>query len=150
MTFLSAAVNEGVDAARAQFGRYARAAKGRWPNLPKIASSYPPTHRAWSNPADVTPGTATSRLVALFDAFVRGTCTAAEFADGWWETQRNAQSQGERATGGLADLLGEVFMLLEDYTPDPELRETGDLTDSELRERVLNLAKNSGWQPKRK
>ncbi|MEU3425892.1 colicin immunity domain-containing protein [Streptomyces gardneri] len=138
--FLTGAVSEGIDAARAQFGRYARAMKKRWPHLQRIASAYPPTHRAWSHPSDVTPGCATARLVSLLSTFTQGTCTAADFANGWWEARRAAHSQGERASGDLADLLDRVFMALEDYTPDPDLREPGDLTDSELRERIRYLA----------
>ncbi|MFI6419407.1 colicin immunity domain-containing protein [Streptomyces sp. NPDC050842] len=141
--FLAAAVPEGIDAARARFGRYARAMKKRWPYLQRIATAYPPAHRAWSHPSDVTPGTASARLVSLLGAFTQGTCTAPEFADGWWEARRTTHSQGERASGDLADLLDGVFMLLEEYTPDPELRESGDLTDSELREGVQSLVRNT-------
>ncbi|WP_157848304.1 hypothetical protein [Streptomyces exfoliatus] len=121
--FMSGAVAEGIDAARARFGRYARAMKNRWPHLQGIATAYPPAHRAWSHPSDVTPGTATSRLMSLLSTFAQGTCTAADFADGWWEARRAAHSQGERTSGDLADLLDRVFMVLEDYTPDPALRD---------------------------
>ncbi|MFI9294234.1 colicin immunity domain-containing protein [Streptomyces gardneri] len=77
--------------------------------------------------------------MSLLSAFAQGTCTAADFADGWWEARRAAHSQGERTSGALADLLDRVFMVLEDYTLDPELREPGDLTDSALRERIRHL-----------
>ncbi|MEU4063400.1 colicin immunity domain-containing protein [Streptomyces wedmorensis] len=143
--FLTAAVAEGIDAARAEFGRYARALKKRWPYLQRVATLYPPVHRAWSHPNDVTPGTASARLMSLLSAFTQGECTAAEFADGWWEARRTAQSRGERAKGDLADLLDRVFMALEDYTPDPELRDPGDLTDRELRARIRSLVQ----EPKR-
>ncbi|MDV5146880.1 colicin immunity domain-containing protein [Streptomyces sp. SBC-4] len=141
--FLAGAVSEGIDAARARFGRYARAMKTRWPHLQGIATAHPPTHRAGSHPSDVTPGTASARLMSLLGTFAQGTCTAPEFADGWWEARRAAHSQGERASEDLADLLDRVFTLLEDYTPDPALREPGDLTESELRERIHSLVRNT-------
>lgn len=145
--FLTAAVPEGIDAARAHFGRYARAMARHWPYLQGIATTYPPVHRAWSRPGDVTPGTASARLMSLLTSFTQGTCTAAEFADGWWEARRSAHSQGERASGHLTDLLDRVFMVLEDYTPDPELREPGDLTDSELREKIRSLVRETKRGP---
>ncbi|MEU7534190.1 hypothetical protein AB0B30_08705 [Streptomyces narbonensis] len=58
--FMRAAVPEGIDEARARFGRYARAMKKRRPYLLGIAAAYPPVHEAWSRPGDVTPGTATA------------------------------------------------------------------------------------------
>lgn len=142
--FMTAAVPEGVDAARARFGRYARAMKKRWPYLQGIAAACPPVYEAWSRPGDVTPGTATAQLMSVLGSFTHGTRTAAEFANGWWDARRVAQSQGERASGDLAELLDRVFMALEDYTPDPELREPGDLTDSELQERIQSLVRNTG------
>ncbi|MER7620536.1 colicin immunity domain-containing protein [Streptomyces sp. NPDC126503] len=137
--FLAAAVPEGIDAARAQFGRYARTMKSRWPNLRSIAAAHAPAHRAWTHPDEVTPGTATARLMTLLSDFTQGSCAATEFATGWWEARRAAQTEGERASGDLAKLLDGVFMALEDYTPDPDLREPGDLTDSDLRKRIHSI-----------
>ncbi|MFJ5827999.1 colicin immunity domain-containing protein [Streptomyces sp. NPDC093089] len=141
--FMRAAVPEGIDEARARFGRYARAMKKRWPYLQGIAAAYPPVHEAWSRPGDVTPGTATAHLMSLLSDFTQGTITAAEFADGWWEARRAARSHGERASGDLAELLDRVFMVLEDYTPDPELRDPGDLTDGELRQGIQSLVRKT-------
>ncbi|MGW1928846.1 colicin immunity domain-containing protein [Streptomyces sp. NPDC001919] len=147
--FLTGAVSEGVDTARARFGRYARAMNKRWPHLQQIATSYPPAHRAWSRPEDVAPGTATGRLMSLLSAFARGSCTAAVFASGWWEARRAAESQGERTSGDVAELLDRVFMVLEDYTADPALREPGDLTDSELLEQIRSLVRVTDLGPDR-
>ncbi|CAM5472163.1 colicin immunity domain-containing protein [Streptomyces narbonensis] len=141
--FMNAAVPEGIDAARARFGRYARAMKKRRPHLQGIAAAYPPVHEAWSRAGDVTPGTATAHLMSLLSDFAQGTITAAEFTDGWREARRAAQTRGERASGDLAELLDRVFMALEDYTPDPELRDPGDLTDGELRQGVQSLVRNT-------
>ncbi|MEU0399244.1 colicin immunity domain-containing protein [Streptomyces sp. NPDC006197] len=137
--FLAAAVAEGADAARARFGRYARTVKGRWPRVEEIARAYPPVHRVWFRAADVVPGTASAQLLSLLDDFTTGTCTAADFADGWREARRAARANGERTGGALAELFDRVFLTLEDYTPDPGLREAGDLTDTELREAIRTL-----------
>lgn len=81
-----------------------------------------------------------ARQLGLLEAFVSGRCEAPEFAAGWWAERRAAQTAGERVGRELAALLDRVFMILEDYTPDPDLREQGDLTDAELREIVRSAA----------
>ncbi|MGW5775893.1 hypothetical protein [Streptomyces sp. NPDC003863] len=134
--FLAAAVAEGADAARARFGRHARTVKGRWPRAEEIARAHPPVHRVWFRAADVPPGTASARLLSLLNDFTRGRRTAAEFAEGRREARRAARANGERTGGALAELFDHVFLTLEDYTPAPELREPGDLTDAELWEAI--------------
>ncbi|MFI8963366.1 colicin immunity domain-containing protein [Streptomyces sp. NPDC053493] len=89
---------------------------------------------------------ATARLLSLLDSFTRETATAAEFAHGWREFRRSAQSNGERVGGKLADIFDQVFMMLEAYTPDPELREPEDLTDTQLLESVRALVAETGWR----
>jgi hypothetical protein len=134
--FMAAAVSEGTDTARARFGRYARSLLERHPSLASVAASYPPGHRAWSHPGDVDPDSAAARQLELLDAFTDGTCSAPDFAHDWWETRRASQANGERVQGALGDLFDQVFMILEDYSVDPDLAEPGDLDDAGLRTAV--------------
>ncbi|MFJ7264945.1 hypothetical protein ACIQV2_32850 [Streptomyces globosus] len=130
--FMAAAVGEGIDTARARFGRYARALLGRHPALSAVAATYGPGRRAWSHLGDIDPASAAARQVALLEEFTDGTCGAPDFAHGWWEARRASQAKGERIQGELGALLDEVFMILEDYAIDPELAEPGDLDDAGL------------------
>lgn len=58
--FMTAAVPEGTDAARARFTRYARKQAARHPELLAVAATYAPTHPIWALPADVPPNTTTA------------------------------------------------------------------------------------------
>ncbi|WP_162793286.1 hypothetical protein [Streptomyces globosus] len=127
--FMAAAVGEGVDAARARFGRHARALLDRHPALSAAAAAYGPEQRAWSHLDNIDPASAAARQVALLGAFTDGTCGARDFARGWWDARRASQAKGERIQGALGALLDEVFMILEDYAIDPEFAEPGDLDD---------------------
>ncbi|MGW9494155.1 hypothetical protein ACWG5P_07130 [Streptomyces prasinus] len=134
--FMTAAVSEGVDTARARFGRYARSLSERHPSLLVVATAHPPAHRAWSHPADVDPASAAARQLALLDALTEGSCTVSHFAHGWWDARRASQTNDERVQGALGTLFDQVFMLLEDYSVDPDLAEPGDLDDAALRSAV--------------
>ncbi|MFG3198020.1 hypothetical protein ACGFYT_17965 [Streptomyces sp. NPDC048208] len=112
--FMTAAVPEGTDEARARFTRYARKQAARHPELLTAAATYAPTHRAWSNAAEVPPDTATAHHLHLLREFTNGTLLAPAFAHAWWQTRRTAQSNGERARGPLEELFTHVFLLLED------------------------------------
>ncbi len=133
---MTAAVAEGHDAARARFGRHARALADRHPALAAVAAAHRPVHRAWSRIDEVDPASAAARQLALLDAFTDGGCAAPDFADGWWEARSAFQRNGERVRGPLGALFDEVFMVLEDYAADPELAEPGDLDDVGLRAAV--------------
>ncbi len=133
---MAAAVSEGIDAARARFGRYARALSERHPSLSAVAAAHPPGHRAWSHLGDVEPASAAARQLALLEAFTDGACGAPGFAHGWWEARRAFQANGERVQGALDTLFDQVFMILEDCSVDPGLAEPGDLDDAELRTAV--------------
>ncbi|MFJ8544168.1 hypothetical protein ACIRFH_19470 [Streptomyces sp. NPDC093586] len=134
--FMAAAVGEGTDTARARFGRYARSLPERHPSLASVAASYPPGHRAWSHPGDVGPDSAAARQLELLDAFTDGSCSAPVFAHDWWKARRASQANGERVQGALGDLFDQVFMILEDYSVDPDLAEPGDLDDAGLQTAV--------------
>ncbi len=138
-SFMSAAVGEGVDTARARFSRYARTLAARHPTLVAVAAAYPPAHRAWSRPADVAPGSGAAQQLALLDELVTGARSAPEFAHDWWKARRTSQTNGERIQTPLAELFDRVFMILEDYAVDPDLREPGDLSDEDLRAAVREV-----------
>ncbi|MGA5729556.1 hypothetical protein ACPCI1_13010 [Streptomyces seoulensis] len=140
--FMTAAVPEGIDEARARFTRYARKQAARHPELLVVAAAYAPTHHAWSHPAEVPPNTATAHHLHLLREFTDGTLTAPTFAHTWWQTRRTAQSNGERVRGPLGELLDHVFLLLEDYEVAPELAEPTDLTATELRAAVTEAYQN--------
>lgn len=130
--FVAATVGEGADAARARFGRHARALAERRPALSAVAAAHRPARRAWSRLDDVDPASAAARQVLLLRAFADGTCGAPDFAHGWWDSRRASQADGERIHGALGDLFDRVFMILEDYSVDPDLAEPGDLDDAGL------------------
>lgn len=134
--FMAAAVAEGIDTARSRFGRYARTLAHRHPELPTVAAAYPPAHTAWSHVADIDPASAAARQLALLGELTDGTRSAPDFAREWWEARRTSQANGERVRGPVADLFDRVFMILEDYSIDPDLSEPGDLSDAELRDAV--------------
>ncbi|MFI8325506.1 hypothetical protein [Streptomyces sp. NPDC085529] len=134
--FMASAVAEGADAARAAFARYARALSSRHPHLRAVAAAHPPRHHCWSRLDAVPPSTATARHIALLEAFAEGTCAAPEFARGWWSARAASRAEDRRVHGALARLFDEVFMLLEQYAPDPALAEPEDLDDTALRTAV--------------
>ncbi|MFI9393009.1 hypothetical protein ACIG53_19205 [Streptomyces bauhiniae] len=140
--FMTAAVPEGTDAARARFTRYARKQTARHPELLAVAATYVPTHHAWSDAAEVPPDTATAHHLDLLREFSNGTLPAPAFAHAWWQTRRTAQSNGERIRGPLQELFDHVFLLLEDYEVAPELAEPTDLTTTELRAAVIEAYRN--------
>jgi hypothetical protein len=79
------------------------------------------------------------RQLALLNEFVNGTRSSSDFAHDWWDARRISQANGERLKAPLSDLFDRVFMILEDYTSDPDLREAGDLTDGELHAVIREL-----------
>jgi hypothetical protein len=91
---------------------------------------------AWSHPRDVAPDSAAARQLELLNAFTDGACSASDFAHDWWEARRASQANGERVQGALGDLFDQVFMILEDYSVDPDLAEPGDLDDAGLQTAV--------------
>ncbi|MER8029071.1 hypothetical protein ABTZ78_08930 [Streptomyces bauhiniae] len=142
-SFMTTAVPEGIDAARALFTRYARKQAARHPELLAVAAAYAPTHHAWSDAAEVPPDTATAHHLHLPREFTNGTLPAPAFAHAWWQTRRTAQSNGERVRGPLEELFNHVFLLLEDYELDPELAEPTDLTAPELKAAVTEAYRDS-------
>ncbi|MEV7199786.1 hypothetical protein [Streptomyces griseoluteus] len=145
--FMTAAVPEGIDAARARFVRDARRQAARHPGLLAVAAAYAPAHHAWSHPADVPPATATAHHLHLLRQFTQGTLPAPAFAQAWWQTRRTAQSNGERVRGSLQELFNHVLLLLEDYEVAPDLAEPTDLTAAELRAAVTEVCRSRSTNP---
>ncbi|TGN74825.1 hypothetical protein E5083_21915 [Streptomyces bauhiniae] len=141
--FMTAAVPEGTDAARARFTRYACKQAARHPELLAVAATYVPTHHAWSDAAEVPPDTATAHHLNLLREFSNGTLPAPTFAYAWWQTRRTAKSNGERVRGPLEELFNHVFLLLEDYEVAPELAEPTDLTAPELQAAVTEAYRDT-------
>ncbi|WP_329021524.1 colicin immunity domain-containing protein [Streptomyces sp. NBC_00690] len=141
--FLLGAAPEGIDAGRARFARYARAAGRKYPALQGVAKSLPVRHFAWSRVKDLPAGTSAYRQVELMRAFVAGNSTASDFARAWLDARRLSQNSGERLRAPIVTALDHVFSLLEDFAIDPTLQEPGDLTDSELRQGVHDLMEQS-------
>ncbi|RSS84604.1 hypothetical protein EF919_38630 [Streptomyces sp. WAC02707] len=137
--FMAAAVAEGTDEARARFARHAR--RHPDPALTTVATAHPPGHRAWSAPSAVAPDSAAARQLRLLADFTSGRITAPAFALAWHPARRASRANGERLRSPLSDLFDGVFVLLEDYTPDPSLREPGDLSDTELLTAVKALTR---------
>lgn len=134
--FLRGAVPEGVDGGRAHFARYARAVADRWPELQAVARDFGPRHIAWAHARNVPGGTATSQQVRLVRGFTAGAIGGADFARGWLNGRRAAQESGERLREPLLSAFQQVFLLLEDYSIDPALKDPADLSDEELRDAV--------------
>ncbi|MFE1951027.1 hypothetical protein ACFW9D_11220 [Streptomyces sp. NPDC059524] len=89
-----------------------------------------------------------NRRRAPIEGAVRGGIGAPDFAAAWWEAHRAVQAAGERPVGALAALLDQVFLVLEDYSPDSALREPGDLTGAGLRQAVRELTSTQEGGPR--
>ncbi|MFN8074585.1 MAG: colicin immunity domain-containing protein [Kineosporiaceae bacterium] len=108
--------------------------------LADVALWRPPAQRSFRSATEVPPGSATADQLALMRGLVDGTVTGADFARGWLAARRRALDAGERTRDALGEALDAVFWLLEDeYTIDPELREPADLDDPALAARVAAL-----------
>ncbi|MGX9228445.1 hypothetical protein ACWV95_23890 [Streptomyces albus] len=134
--FLEKACPEGVDTARARFGRYARRLAERWPNLPNVATQFVPSHVAWATPEAVEPGSHTARQVGLMRELAAGNIDPYEFSTSWFTERRAAAQDGERTHKHLARILDLVFTTLDDFPPTPDLAEPDDLKEDELTHRI--------------
>ncbi|WP_208884090.1 colicin immunity domain-containing protein [Streptomyces armeniacus] len=130
--YLSGALAEGVDEARARFRRYASRVGSPLPEIRHVADLYTPRSFAWSSKSAVEPGSSTHEQLRLMQSMASGEITAPEFAQEWQGARRRAMEQGERVTTPLEDALDRVFYAIEDYSFSPELQEPGDLTDEDL------------------
>ncbi|UNO41072.1 colicin immunity domain-containing protein [Streptomyces sp. MST-110588] len=137
--FLSGAVSEGIDQARANFSRYAKRVESKWPSLTEIARSFPPRKGAWSKPDDVATESGTAEQLNLMRSLADGRISPTHFAADWTAARRRAMKEGDRVRSPLSVALNEVFCALEDYSIDPAYKEPEDLTDEELVARVREV-----------
>ncbi|SFJ02271.1 self-protective colicin-like immunity [Amycolatopsis sacchari] len=86
----------------------------------------------------MAPGLA--EQVELIRRLVAGDLGPEEFAGRWLAARRRALEAGERVPLPLERLLDEVFFAVEDYVPQPELRDPGELSGPQLVERVRAVA----------
>ncbi|WP_431874674.1 colicin immunity domain-containing protein [Amycolatopsis sacchari] len=134
--FLAETVYEGVDEARARFGQYAKRLAVRYPELAEVAREYPPRLRSWGSPGEATPGSGVAEQVELMNRLDRDELTGKDFMDRWLAARRRSQEAGERLRRPLAEALDQVFYALEDYEPDPGLRDPDELSDEDLLDQV--------------
>ncbi|MGY4970914.1 colicin immunity domain-containing protein [Streptomyces sp. NEAU-S7GS2] len=137
--FLSGAIPEGVDQARAAFARYANKVKNEWPNAVGVSKAFPPRKGSWSKPEDVTYGSGTAEQLKLMRSLANGEIPAPDFAAEWLAARRRAMEEGDRVRSPLDTALNAVFTSLEDYSIDPAFKEPEDLTDAELVEQVREV-----------
>lgn len=98
-----------------------------------------PTRRkpAWWNAAGVPPGTAVGEQLQLIDRLLSGELTAADFERAFLKARTREIRADERPDGCLEAGLSQVFLAVDRYVSDPELREPpDDLDDDELIEYV--------------
>ncbi|MFB6436911.1 hypothetical protein ACFCVY_09015 [Streptomyces sp. NPDC056411] len=137
--FLSGAIPEGVDQARAAFARYANRVKNEWPDVVGVSKEFPPRKSSWPKPEDVAYDSGTAEQLKLMRSLVNGGMPAPDFATAWLAARRRAMEEGDRVRSPLDAALNEVFSSLEDYSIDPEFKEPEDLTDAELVEQVRGV-----------
>ncbi|WP_147143973.1 hypothetical protein [Stackebrandtia albiflava] len=129
----------GVDALRAGFGRYARKVRRAFPEVSRIAETYPPTNHAWRHVAEVPAESGVGRQLAAIRNLLDGRMTLPEFSRAWWHARRVAAQNGERTMDPLAWLLNEVFHLMDNYAADPEFRSPNDLSEEVIIESIRAL-----------
>lgn len=95
-----------------------------------------PGQRVWSRPSQVEPGTGVAEQLELVRRLASGRMSGADFAERWLAARRRALAEGERVREPFDRVLTSVFYLLDDYVIDATLRDSGDMTDDELVQRV--------------
>ncbi|GAA3169766.1 hypothetical protein GCM10020001_115070 [Nonomuraea salmonea] len=134
--FVRACLDCGIDEARVRFLRYARRLADANPSVMAVAMEHPPRWRSWRSPREVHPESNTAQQLHLMESFVERTLPASRFVLSWLSERSQALDDGERLHAQFEELMNEVFYALDDYPSDPDLREEGDISEQELRERV--------------
>lgn len=132
VNFVRPCLGSGVDEARARFARYARKVSEIRPGLAEISAEYQPRRVAWKHPAEVAPESNTVIQIGLMKRFVAGEISAVAFTRSWLAARHDSLMAGERTREHVEHALNMVFYALDDYTPDPSLRDPGDLDDAQL------------------
>jgi hypothetical protein len=93
------------------------------------------------SPSEVDPSSATAEQVQSMRDLVGGEIAGSDFARAWLSARRRALEAGERVRDKFDRILTNVFYLLDDYVIDPNLRDSGDMTDEELAAKVRSALK---------
>ncbi|NRQ31450.1 hypothetical protein HII36_06290 [Nonomuraea sp. NN258] len=141
VTFVRACLDTGVDQARARFFRDAQRLGSIRPDL---AEENRPHWRAWRTAAEVRPESSTARQLALMASFAAARLDGRRFVAKWMGARGRALDAGERLLGRFDELMNDVFHAIDDCALDPDLWERGDLTEEELRVRVLDVLRELG------
>ncbi|MFI9719716.1 colicin immunity domain-containing protein [Streptomyces sp. NPDC052396] len=136
--FLLHALPEGVEQAVANFHRYARRIGPKDPEVAEASKLFRLHQQAWASGSEVTAGSATAEQLSLMESFAHGTMNGPDFATSWLAARRRALATKERLRTSLESILNDVFYALDNYAPDPALRQADDLTDDQLKSVVHN------------
>lgn len=95
--------------------------------------------KAWSQAWQVPADSAVGEQLQLIDALLSGNITAPEFEHAWLAARGQELARGERPAGRLADALSRIFIAVDAYVSDPELRDQPeDMDEEELFQFVLS------------
>lgn len=140
-SFVEAALGADVDEGRRRFAEYAWHGRDEAPHLPGVAYAFgcamsgpqhAPAWRAWSQPAQVPPGSGVGEQLGLMRRLAAGGVPAEAFVPAWLAARDREIEAGEHATGGLARALRDVLYAVDDFVPDAALRGPEDLDDAGL------------------
>ncbi|MEU1118416.1 MULTISPECIES: colicin immunity domain-containing protein [unclassified Streptomyces] len=134
--FLRGSVPEGADQATIDFSRYAKRVGQSRPAVLAVAGEARPPQMAWATKNDVAEGSATAEQLALMEAFVANSISGEEFSVAWLDARRRSMRLQERLRESFSRVLDQVFYALDDYVIDPDLRDTDDMTNDQLRAQV--------------
>lgn len=105
----------------------------------------------WWTPAELPPGTAIARQLRLVDALLSGEVAPPIFETEFIEARAKELAEDERPEGNLEAGLSQVFLAVDRYCGDPELRDSDDFDDEQLIEfvreqrRVIYGERDSDW-----
>lgn len=91
---------------------------------------------AWARPSEVEPGTGVADQVRFMRELVGEQISGPDFAKSWLGARRRVLAQGERVLESFERVLTDIFYILDDYVIDPKLRDSEDMTDAQLQDRV--------------
>lgn len=83
-------------------------------------------------PGPPPPPPGVAEQIGLLRELEAGRLSVAGFGKAWLQARRTSLGAGERVRPPLADVLDDVFRVVEDYPFDPTLREHDDSTDEEV------------------
>ncbi|MFF4010674.1 colicin immunity domain-containing protein [Streptomyces sp. NPDC001717] len=102
-------------------------------------SKFRTQHRQWKTAAEVPADSSTGQQLSLMRRLSLEQIQPEKFAKLWLDARRKSLNENERIGEHLSRCLNQVFYALDSYPMDPELREEGDVTDTELIEIVNQM-----------